>query len=85
MVQNEKTAIPTAEMLATLGAGEVAYVKPMMSEEVVRLYPQIGEIRPGIRLFTLNAADGTPIMISDSAETAVANAREHQLVAVSLH
>jgi len=85
MTRNEKTEIPTPEMLAALGAGQVAYVKPIMSEDAVRLYPQVGEMRPGIRLFTLNAADGTPIMISDSAETAVANAWENELVPVALH
>jgi hypothetical protein len=85
MTWNEKTSVPTPEMLAALGAGQIAYVKPIMSEDAVKLYPQVGQIRPGIRLFTLNAADGTPIMISDSAATAVANAWEHELVPVALH
>ncbi len=85
MIRNDKTAVPTPEMLAALGAGHVAYVKPIMSEEAVKLYPQLGEIRPGLKLFTLNAADGTPIMIADSAEGAVANAWEHELVPMALH
>jgi len=85
MIQNDKTAVPTAEMLATMGAGHVAYVKPIMSEDAMRLYPQLGTIRPGLKLFTLNAADGTPIMISDTAEGAVANAWEQELVPVALH
>jgi len=85
MTRNEKTPVPTPEMLAALGAGEVAYVKPIMSEEAMRLYPQVGSIKPGVRLFTLNAADGTPIMIADSAATAVANAWENELVPVALH
>ena len=85
MIRNDKTSVPTPEMLAALGAGHVAYVKPIMSEDAMRLYPQLGEIRPGLKLFTLNAADGTPIMISDSAEGAVANAWEQELEPVSLH
>ena len=85
MTRNEKTPVPTPEMLAALGAGQVAYVKPIMSEDAMKLYPQVGAIRPGIRLFTLNAADGTPIMIADSAATAMANAWENELVPVSLH
>ena len=85
MTQNEKTSVPTPEMLAALGAGQVAYVKPISSEEAMRLYPQVGSIKPGVRLFTLNAADGTPIMIADSAATAVANAWENELVPVALH
>jgi hypothetical protein len=85
MIRNDKTSVPTPEMLAALGAGHVAYVKPIMSEDAVKLYPQLGEIRPGLKLFTLNAADGTPIMIADSAEGAVANAWEQELVPVALH
>jgi hypothetical protein len=85
MTRNEKTPVPTPEMLAALGAGEVAYVKPIMSEDAMRLYPQVGSIKPGVRLFTLNAADGTPIMIADSAATAVANAWENELTPVALH
>ena len=85
MTRNEKTPVPTTEMPAALGAGEVAYVKPIMSEDAMRLYPQVGSIKPGVRLFTLNAADGTPIMIADSAATAVANAWENELTPVALH
>ena len=85
MTRNEKTSVPTPEMLAALGAGQVAYVKPITSEEAMRLYPQVGSIKPGVRLFTLNAADGTPIMIADSAATAVANAWENELGPVPLH
>jgi len=33
----------------------------------------------------LHAADGTPIMLTDSRESAIASAREHELNAVSLH
>jgi hypothetical protein len=85
MTRNDKTATTTPEMLAALGAGHIAYVKPIMSEDAVKLYPQVGEIRPGIKLFTLNAADGTPIMIADSAEVAVANAWENELVPMAVH
>lgn len=85
MTRNDKTTVPTPETLAALGAGQIAYVKPIMSEEAAKLFPQVGSIRPGIRLFTLTAADGTPIMIANSAETAVANAWEHELVPVAVH
>jgi hypothetical protein len=85
MTRNDKPSVPTPEMLAALGAGSIAYVKPIMSEDAAKLYPQVDGIRPGIQLFTLTAADGTPIMIADSAEVAVANAWENELVPVALH
>jgi len=75
----------TPEALAVLGGGEIAYVRSIRSEEVHALFPQAPEIAPGIKLFTLHAADGTPIMLTDSREAALANAMEHDLVPVSVH
>lgn len=73
------------EALAVLGGGEIAYVRSIRSEDVQALFPQAPEIAPGMTLFTLHAADGTPIMLTDSREAALANAKEHQLVTVSVH
>lgn len=75
----------TPEALAVLGGGEIAYVRSIRSEDVRALFPQAPEIAPGIKLFTLHAADGTPIMLTDSREAALANAMEHDLVPVSVH
>lgn len=75
----------TVEALAALGEGQVAYVRPMLSEEVKRLFPQVPDMEPGINLFALLAADGTPILLTDSRDNAVANAWEHDLEMVSLH
>jgi hypothetical protein len=38
-----------------------------------------------MQLFALHAADGTPIMLTDSREAAVANAWSHELETVSVH
>jgi len=38
-----------------------------------------------MHLFALVNADGAPIMLTDSRDTAIANAWEHQLQPVSLH
>jgi hypothetical protein len=75
----------TPEQFAGLGGGHIAYVKPMMSEDVARLYPQITGIRPGVQLFALVGADGSPITLTDSKDAAIANAWEHELQPVSLH
>ncbi len=40
---------------------------------------------PGTQLFALHAADGTPIMLTDTREAAVANAWSHELETVSVH
>jgi hypothetical protein len=46
--------------------------------------PQAPAIAPGRKLFALRAADGTPIMVTDSREAAVANAWSHELQTVSV-
>jgi hypothetical protein len=75
----------TTEALAHLGDGRLAYVKAIRSEDVASLFPQAPQIAPGLKLFALHAADGTPIMVTDSREAAVANAWSHELEAVSVH
>lgn len=75
----------TPEALAGLGGGEIAYVRTIRSEDVQQMFPQAPEIAPGMTLFTLHAADGTPIMLTDSREAALANAMQHELVTVSVH
>ena len=73
------------DQLASLGGGRVAYVKPIRSEELSRLFPAAPAILPGLQLFALLAADGTPIVVTDSRDAAVANAMSQELEMVSLH
>jgi hypothetical protein len=75
----------STESLATLGEGHIAYVKQIRSEDVPVLFPQAPKIAPGLKLFALHAADGTPIMLTDSREAAIANAWSNELQAVSVH
>lgn len=75
----------TQEALAQLGDGEIAYVRSIRSEDVASLFPQAPKIAPGIELFALHAADGTPIMLTDTREAAVANAWSQELETVSVH
>ena len=73
------------EALALIGGGRIAYVKAIRSEDVAKMFPQAPKIEPGMQLFALHAADGTPIMLTDSREAAVANAWSQELEAVSVH
>jgi len=73
------------EALALIGGGRIAYVKAIRSEDVPALFPQAPQIAPGLELFALHAADGTPIMVTDSRESAVANAWRQDLETVSVH
>jgi hypothetical protein len=89
---NGKTSEPngthpviTQEALAQLGDGQLAYVRPIRSEDVAGLFPEAPEMQPGMVLFALHAADGTPIMLTDTREAAVANAWSQELETVSVH
>ena len=73
------------EALAHLGDGEIAYIKTIRSEDVAAIFPQAPQIAPGLKLFALHAADGTPIMVTDSREAAVANAWSNELQTLSVH
>jgi hypothetical protein len=77
--------VMTDQDFSILGGGKVAYVKPIRSEDVHSLYPQAPELQPGMKLFALHAADGTPILVTDSREAAIANAMTHEPETVSVH
>jgi len=79
------SALVSPEALALLGGGRIAYIKSIRSEDVPSLFPQAPQIAPGLKLFALHAADGTPIMLTDSREAAVANAWSNELETVSVH
>jgi hypothetical protein len=75
------------EAFAHLGDGRIAYVKAVRLEDIRAMFPQaeMPEIAPGQKLFALHAADGTPIMLTDSREAAIANAWSQELETVSVH
>jgi hypothetical protein len=83
--QNSTHPAITQEALAQLGDGRLAYVKPIRSEDVANMFPQAPKIAPGLKLFSLHAADGTPIMLTDTREAALANAWSQELEPVSVH
>jgi hypothetical protein len=85
MTNIETNPVITREALASLGGGRIAYVKAIRSEDVKSLFPQAPQIAPGLQLFALHAADGTPIMLTDSREAAVANAWSQELETLSVH
>lgn len=82
---NTEEHIMSSQAFAVLGGGKIAYVKEVDSEHVHELYPQAPQMQPGLKLFALHAADGTPILVTDTREAAIANAWSNELEAVSVH
>ncbi|WP_281024012.1 DUF1150 domain-containing protein [Microvirga flavescens] len=70
---------------AHLGEGQMAYVKPMRSDDIAKVFPDAPKIQPGLQLFALVSASGAPIVLTDTRDAAVANAWAHDLKTVSLH
>lgn len=71
--------------LARLGGGEVAYIKTLTSDEALEMFPQIEGLPKGIPLFSLHAADGTPIALTDTLQAAIGHAQEDELSIAPLH
>lgn len=81
--RNERTM--SAADFRGLGGGRIAYVRPIMSEQLAKVFPQAPQLAPGTKLWALLNADGSPILIADSKAIAEANAAEHDLETLSLH
>jgi hypothetical protein len=81
---NETKVVPP-EVLAGIGAGRLTYVKAMSSDEATNLFPQAPRLEPGLKLWALLGADGTPILLTDSREAAVASAMQNDLITLALH
>jgi hypothetical protein len=73
------------DAFAALGGGQIAYLRPLRSEEVHTLFPQAPELAPGVPLWALLSAAGQPIMLTDSKAAAIASAHENDLETVSVH
>lgn len=74
----------TPQAFAMFGNGKIGYVRSVRSEQVARFFPEL-EVAPGRELFTLHAADGTPLMVAATRPAAVASAREYLIDPVSVH
>ncbi len=87
-MQNEmETVEPVMSTLefAALGGGQVAYIKVMSSDEAKRMYPSVEDVPSGINLYALQAADGTPIALTDTLQAAIGHAMGDELELASLH
>ncbi len=84
-IPGTQPSVITREALAHLGDGHLAYIKTIRSEDVPNLFPQAPKVESGATLFALYAADGTPMMLTDSREAAIANAWSQELEMVSVH
>ncbi len=81
----DRTPPMTPDVFAHLGEGRVAYVREMRSEDLADLVPDAPPVPPGMKLWALIGAAGTPVLIADDRDTAIAGAHENDLIMVGLH
>ncbi|MEZ5801744.1 MAG: DUF1150 family protein [Nitratireductor sp.] len=86
-MMRHETSIPvmTAEELASLGAGKIAYMRKISGKEIAEAFPNSMEIAPEVLVWALFAADGTPLALADDAGGALSMAFTNDLVPVAIH
>jgi hypothetical protein len=70
-IVTEKLRQISASDLAILGMTDVAYVKSVRNEDGL--------------VFEIHAADGTPVAVLESRDTALATIRQHDMEPLSVH
>ncbi|MCB8837321.1 DUF1150 domain-containing protein [Aurantimonas sp. VKM B-3413] len=71
--------------LAAIGEGHLAYLRKMSSDEIRARFPAAQAIQPGLSLWALFSADGTPLAVSDDRGSILESAFENELQTVSIH
>ena len=84
-ISNSINAPISLKELADLGSEEIAYIRPIGSQEVMDKFPMVRGLQSGIVLWALFSASGNPLAIADEARAVMANAMELDLHPVSLH
>ena len=90
---DKQRKVPEFEMtrheLEQLGRGQLAYVRPIGSEQAKTMMgadaPVDTSIDAGVELFCLYMADGTPVSISSTQKAAIANAMVNDLQLMPLN
>jgi hypothetical protein len=85
MFSKNVTASLSLNELAHLGAGKIGYIRKMPAADVSRCFPEAPEIDPGLDLWALFGADGTPILLTDNRSSTFFKAAEDELKTVTLH
>jgi hypothetical protein len=76
---------PLTELeFSRLGAGQVAYLRKVKTDDLATSFPALPPMTPGVELWALFAANGDPIVLSDERDNVLVGAQEHELRTVML-
>lgn len=71
--------------LARLGGGQLAYIRIMSSAQAKAMFPAVEGLPQGINLYSVHAADGTPLALTDSMSAAISHAMGDELTIATVH
>lgn len=71
--------------LARMGGGEVAYIRVMSTKQAKKLFPAVKGIPAGVDLYSVHAADGTALALTDTMSAAISHAYGDDLKIVTVH
>ncbi len=75
----------STEELAALGTDQIAYMRMIRSDKVLEIFPEAEGVPPGMKLWALFAADGTPLALADDPGAVFSSAFHSDLKPVSVH
>lgn len=77
----------SAEALLAMGQDKTVYVRPVMARDLKSegLLPKEAVVDEDKMLYSVHAADGTPLAIVDSRDLAFVSARQYEMEPVSVH
>lgn len=83
---NETTKITLSDHdFASLGSGEVGYIRKMKSDDLTARFPALNQLAPGLDVWALFAANGMPIILSDRQSAVLEGASENEITPVWLN
>ena len=71
--------------LASLGSGEVGYIRKMKSDDLTARFPALNQLAPGLDVWALFAANGMPIVLSDRQSAVLEGASDNEITPVWLN
>jgi hypothetical protein len=75
----------TENEFAHLGEGAIAYVRQITSDDLKARFPGLPEIKPGLDLWAVFAANGQPMMVADEQAVAISAAVNRDLRPVAIN
>lgn len=71
--------------LAGMGQGKVSYIRTLTTDQAREMFPMVDGLPENVALFSLHAADGTPLALTDTLGAARGHAMSDDLNIVSIH